>query len=142
MCLTSWSSLTDTSTVSDLTLEEARRLLNDDDNVWLDWSNNDHQNLFDEACQEIDHLRSRMTALNKRIWPEHGQGFQNEVERQRGIIGTLQDIAHNRESEAVHLRDSVTQMENWLAEADEKRREVEQELAQLAAYRCSSCDAG
>lgn len=47
-------------------------------------------------------------ALERRMWPGQGEGYANEVERQRYVIDELQRILDNRSAEVARLTAIVT----------------------------------
>jgi hypothetical protein len=47
----------------------------------------------DYPCRTVQLINSHR-ALVRRLWPGQGQGYENEVERQRAVIDQLQWIIH------------------------------------------------
>jgi len=46
-----------------------------------------------------DRWRKRAEEAERRIWPDQGHGYENEVERQRHVIEQLQNVVRNLEEE-------------------------------------------
>jgi hypothetical protein len=112
-------------------LDTARRMLAEDTNVWARWDAQDTRALFDEACQEIHRLTQDILKLNRRMWPDQGHGYANEVERQRVVIDHMRCIAENASTATVTARDDANQREQWLLIAEQKRIEAEATIARI-----------
>ena len=88
-----------------------------------------------DALREIGRLRNKVRdlepalaqrdaeieRLRRRIWPDQGHGYANEVERQRYVIENLQRIARKAKDERDEARRVIAAVEALCDERDRQK---------------------